>query len=439
MEAQNEDALKLRGYLQTDQRLLLKSPNDWAWNENRLSVKLEKKIKGKAKFYGEVWLRNIGLPNIVHSSDLYNKNILSPWNLEIREAYVEIYGLFSKNLDVKIGRQRIAWGSADKFNPTDNVNPYDFEDILDFGRHRGSDAVTLNYYFSSDYSLQSVFVPFFQPDNLPVGMFANLLNMNMELPQGLVLKSFTDQVSTPRYNIGESSTAGLKFKGFARGVDFSFSYLWGHDGLPFDAYNTLVPFDTLGGVSVNAQLYFPRTHIFGFDFATSLGGVGLWGESAVFLPEHKQVMTTDVSALYPASPVPVLIDSVMLDKKPYAKFVLGADYSFANNSYLNIQYLHGFVNESGSKNLNDYVVLRYEMKFFEDKLKVAPISGGAVVTDWKNVKNNYAIFYVPQITYMATDNVELDLTAGIFSGKGDNLFAKLADYNMLMFKMKYSL
>ena len=35
--AQEENNLKLSGELLTDQRFLLESPNDWAWNENRLT------------------------------------------------------------------------------------------------------------------------------------------------------------------------------------------------------------------------------------------------------------------------------------------------------------------------------------------------------------------------------------------------------------------
>ena len=175
--AQEETNLKLSGELLTDQRFLLKSPNDWAWNENRLTLRLEKKITANSKFYSEVWLRNIGLPGINSSSDLYNKGIIDPYNLEIREAYVQLYGFLTKNLDVTIGRQRIVWGTADKLNPTDNLNPYDLEDVLDFGRHRGSDAISLNYYFSSDFSLQGVYIPVFQPANMPVGVFANALTL----------------------------------------------------------------------------------------------------------------------------------------------------------------------------------------------------------------------------------------------------------------------
>ena len=124
----DSDKLKISGELLTDQRFLLESPNDWAWNENRLTLKLSKKITDNSKFYSEVWLRNIGLPQVSSSADLYNKGIIDPYNLEIREAYVQLYGFLSPKLDLKIGRQRITWGTADKLNPTDNLNPYDLED-----------------------------------------------------------------------------------------------------------------------------------------------------------------------------------------------------------------------------------------------------------------------------------------------------------------------
>ncbi len=435
---ENANKLKLSGELMTDQRFLLNDPNDWAWNENRLTLKLDKKITDNSKFYSEVWLRNIGLPQINSSADLYNKGIVDPYNLEVREAYVQLFGFLTKNLDVKIGRQRIVWGTADKLNPTDNLNPYDLEDVLDFGRHRGSDAISLDYYFNSDFSLQGVYIPFFEPANMPVGIFANALTPAMEMPQGITLKGFNDQINMPKYNLAESSTAGLKFKGFAAGFDFSLSYVWGRDGMPMATYNTFTPVDTMGGITINSDLSFYRTHIFGADLAGSIGGVGVWAEAAAFLPEHEQIMTTDLSAMYPMSPVPVTQDSIMLEKETYVKFVVGADYNFANGSYLNFQYMHGFMNERGADNLNDYFFIRYQMKFFDDKLKFTPIGGGFIVSDWDDVENNYALIYAPELSYMATDNAEIILSTALFDGKGDNMFAKLTDYNMLMFKLKYS-
>ncbi len=433
-----EEKLKIAGEFLTDQRFLLESPNDWAWNENRLTLKLSKKITDNSKFYSEVWLRNIGLPQVATSADLYNKGIIDPYNLEVREAYVQLYGFLSPKLDVKIGRQRITWGTADKLNPTDNLNPYDLEDVLDFGRHRGSDAISMDYYFNSDNSLQGVYIPFFQPANLPVGIFADALSPAMELPPGMELRQFTDQVELPRYNLAESSTAGLKYKTFAAGFDLSLSYVWGRDGLPMSTYNTFTPVDAAGGTSIHSELSFYRTHIFGADLAGSIGGVGVWAEAGAFLPENEVVMSNDLSAFFPASPDPVIQDTVMLKKEVYTKFVLGADYNFSNGLYLNVQYLHGFMNERGKDNLNDYFFVQMDKRFFDDKLKVSPLAGGFIVSDWADVENNYALIYVPNITYMATDNVELNVSAAIFNGKGNNAFANFNGYDMMIFKMKYS-
>jgi hypothetical protein len=439
-KAQNpdENKLKLSGELLTDQRFLLKNQNDWVWNENRLTLILDKIITDNSKFHSEVWLRNIGLPNIATSADLYNKGIVDPYNLEIREAYIQIFEFLTKKLDLKIGRQYIAWGTADKLNPTDNLNPYDLEDILDFGRHRGSDAISLNYYFNNYFSIQGVFIPFFQPANMPAGIFSDALNPVLELPQGMVLKGYSDTVLMPRYNIGKSSVSGLRFKGFVRGVDLSVSYVWGIDGIPFSTVNTFSPVDTLGGITISSQLSFARTHIIGADLATSLAGIGFWAEAAAFIPEKDIVMTNDLSALYPGSPVPVTQDSLILDKtKPYLKFTVGCDYFFGDGSYLNIQYMHGFIHERGNKDLNDYFFMQYEKKFLNEKLKVVPVSGGFIVADWNKVKDNYALVYMPEIAYRATVNAEIALSTVLFDGKGNNFFANLKDYNMLMFKLKY--
>jgi len=436
---QAESRLNITGSLLTDERFLLTDKKDWAWNENRLTLKLDKKISKRSKFYSEVWLRNIGLPNITSSADLYNKGIVDPINVELREAYVQIFGFLSKNLDITIGRQRIVWGTADKLNPTDNLNPYDLEDILDFGRHRGSDAVSLNYYINNDFSLQGVYIPIFQPANMPIGIYADALSPEMELPQGMVLNEFSDTILMPRYNLAESSTSGLKFKGFVKGVDFSLSYVWGYDGLPFATRNTFIPIDAFGGININSQLSFSRTHILGADMATSIGGFGLWAEVAAFIPDKDIIMTNDFSAFYPASPVPVTVDSLLLESsKPYVRFVIGGDYNFSNSSYLNFQYMHGFINERGEGNLNDYFFVRYEKKFFNEKLRVAPIGGGFIVTDWNKIKDNYTLLFVPEVAYQATDNIEMSLSAAIIEGKGSGVFGNLNDYDMLMFKLKYS-
>ncbi|GAB4333207.1 MAG: hypothetical protein Kow00127_24740 [Bacteroidales bacterium] len=431
-----EEALKLSGYLQTDERFLTDAPHEWAWNENRLSLELDKKISGNASFRSEVWFRNLGVPRAISSAGLYEKGAVDPINIDLREANVRLTGFLTRNLDLTIGRQRIAWGTADRFNPTDNVNPYDLEDLLDFGRHRGSDAVALHYYFNNSFSLQGVYVPLFQPWNMPVGLLGQALQPDLTLPEGISLAGYSDMINNPEYNL-RSGTAGARLKGFAGQVDFSLSYLYGYEGMPFTLYNTITPGGEPGSVQVHSELGYLKRQVIGADFATSIRGAGLWGEAALFIPDDSLVMYTDMTALFPGAPAPVIGDSLLLKKEPYLEWIVGTDYSFANNSYLNVQYLHGFIHESGRENLNDYLILRYEISFLNNKLTFSPLSGGAAVSNWDDPGNNYAWFYVPSVSYMATDNLKLELSTALFDGKGSSLFSRLSDYNMIMFRMKY--
>ncbi|HQI70687.1 MAG TPA: hypothetical protein PLT47_08045, partial [Bacteroidales bacterium] len=140
-----EPKLSINGYIQADDRLQF---NGGKLNrqEYRLDVKLDYKPFDRGKLFTEVWLRAYKYPEIYTVGDLSDKKKILNFDADVREAYFDIYGLFTKNLDVRIGRQRIAWGTADRLNPTDNLNPYDMEDIWDFGRHLGSNAIKLTYY-----------------------------------------------------------------------------------------------------------------------------------------------------------------------------------------------------------------------------------------------------------------------------------------------------
>jgi hypothetical protein len=433
----DENKLKISGELSSEERFLLSDNRDWVWNENRLTLKINRNITDKSKFNSEIWVRNIGIPDITGSSDLFDKGIVDPINIEIREANIQIYGFLTKNLDIKIGRQIIAWGTADKINPTDNLNPYDLEDILDFGRHRGSDAITANYYFNSDFFIQGVYIPFFQPANMPTGLFADALSQSLDLPDGMTLNNYSDTILMPRYNLKESSTAGVRIKGYTKGIDMSLSYVWGYDGLPVSTLNTITPVDLPGNVDINSRLSCVRNHIIGADFVTSIGGAGFWGEAALFIPDKDVIMTTDLSALYPSSPDPVTVDSTIADK-PYVRFILGGDYNFRDGSYINVQYLHGFFHEKGGKNMDDYFFAQYEKKFLNEKLSIAPVGGAFIVSDWKDIKNNSTIVYIPRISYKATDDAEISLSLAVFGGKGDNMFSQFVDYDMFMFGMTYN-
>jgi hypothetical protein len=376
-------------------------------------------------------LRSFGYPFLTKTGQLFNKDETSPYNIDIREAYVHLYGVFTKNLDVKIGRQRIAWGTADKLNPTDNVNAYDLEDIWDFGRHLGSDAIQLKYYIK-DFFIEGDYIFYFRPASLPRGDWAEGLFTPVEVPEPYYIVSMDDSLVMPALNLKENSSYALKFGGRIKGYNFSASYLYGRDGLPVNYYNKISLASLDGGLNVKSLLYFPRMHYAGLDMAGAIGSLGVWAEAAAFIPTEKIVLTNDLSA-FGLPPQ----DSVILKKKPFFKIAAGFDYTFRGGHYVNFQYLHGFVHERGSENLNDYFVLNYEKFLFNDKLRVNPVTSAFVVSDWNKIGGNYAFIYMPSISYFPNDNAEISLGVRLIGGEGDDVFAKYKDKDEFVFALRY--
>jgi hypothetical protein len=430
LEEEDAELIKWSGYLKTDNRMRLEKDNEISFHEYRLGLKLDASPGEEMHVHGELWLRSTGFSETEESSDLSNKDKVSPWNLDIREAYVDVYGFLFDNTDLRIGRQRIAWGTGDKLNPTDNINPDDLEDIWDFGRHLGSDALKITCYIG-DFTLTGVYVPVFTPAVMPSGDWATVLSPSMELPPGMTLGTVSDTILLPENSFKESSKLGFKVATtILMDLDLSISYVYGRDDIPVINKVTLAA-AAQDEVDINSELIFPRLHIAGIDIAGSISDIGIWAECAVFFSEDITGVI-DLSNLGMPNQESIVSD----DEKPYTKYVIGADYTFRNGIYINGQYLHGFVHERGRDNLEDYLMFGIEHKSFNDKIKIIPIQGGVEIKDFDNIEDNYALIYSPELNYYPYDNVEVTLGAYIIDGKDTTTFGKVDDLDELFLKVK---
>lgn len=425
------NGIKWSGYLQADNRLEAQEELMFSWNEYRLDLSAEIEPVRNAHFYSEIWIRSLGFPNVQTSSDLYDKSLLRPLQLDLREAYLDLYGLLYKDLDLRIGRQRIAWGTGDKINPTDNLNPFDLEDIWDYGRHLGSDALKASLFFDNT-SVQAVFLPMFTPSLLPSGNYRTLMTDNLTLPPGLIMNEYQDRIILPENNLIQSSKTAVKLAGELLKYDFSLSYCYGPDNIPIMNRVTIMPVDTMGSVDIYGEFIYPRMHIFGFDLAGQLAGVGAWAELAVFLPEEI-VMTTDLSALGLGT-----VTSVLLENEPYPKLLLGTDYTLPFGMYFNLQYLHGFIYERGIDNLKNYLMFGTEWSFFNDRLKIMPLAGSLEFGGFDELSDTYAYVLAPEISYSPVQNAVLTVGCRLIDGKDNTTFGMLKDRDELLFKVKYS-
>ncbi len=419
----------------TDQRILVHEPYPWSWSENRLDLGLKKSYQDKATLHASIWLRNFGFPFLKSSDQLFNKDETSPYQIDFREAWLDLYGFLLPGLDIRIGRQVIPWGRGDRINPTRVFNPLDLEDIWDFGRVQGVEALKMDYYLGHNYFLEGVYVPFFRPAILPRGDLASFFGTSAPLagmPPGAVVTAYSDSLILPENRPGSSSSAGIKFGGFLMGFDFSLSYAYVIDGLPLPSRATVSFASPAFDLAVETDLVYPRFHMAGADFAGSVLGLGIWGEGGMFIPARKGILYTDLSLTGMPD-----TSYTLLEDRAFFRYLLGTDYTFRNGTYLNIQFVHGFFHERGRGELNDYILFECRRKFAGDRISLSPLSGALVVGSWKHFSEDHVLIWSPTLSYFPNDNTELGLGIRVISGKGDNAFAGLRDRDECFFRLSY--
>ncbi|NIV91423.1 hypothetical protein GWN42_01130 [candidate division KSB1 bacterium] len=367
---------------------------------NRFRLETTTSLGQQLYVFSSADFRFYDLPRVSSLEGLEDATQEFPTELTLWEAYVDVYGFLSDNFDLRVGKQRLAWGTADKLNPTDNLNPDDFSDLVNFTDKIPTWAVKGTYYFG-DVTLTGVWLPTLTPILLP--------RNGASLFLGEQVSSFQNSLTLPAQR-PQNSMFGVKLDSRFGLWDYSLSYFNGYDDIP--VLRRLVISDDVGS-SGQLDLGFPKMQVIGADFATELFGAGFWGEGALFIPE-KVVSQTTVGN--------VTQTNVELDDEPYFKFTLGGDYTFPNGFYVNGQWMHGFFTERGREALHDYFFLELEKSFLRDEVKVK-LDGALEIADWNDIGASYGSGVFPEVTYQAIDNLEMSLGAFmIINGEADTFF-----------------
>ncbi len=421
-------SLQWGGSVRTDNRVRLHEPYAFSWNEHRLNLTADVKMT-TTRFRSELWIRSLGTAVPSTLADLQSAGSLDPAQVLVREAYAEISDFLIPRLDLLAGKQRIAWGKADRLNPTDNLNPYDLEDLWDFGRHLGSTALVVTYY-PGDWTISAAILPTFTPAVLPAGdLSAALAPLYPVSTQSAV---YSQSVELPSAGAAKQVTAGLRVGTQTAGFDWSLSFVHGREQLPVPV-ETKFLLSTASALNVQTRLQFPRRSILGFDLAGAIGDAGVWFEAALFFPTETRhrVYAPPLSSGSP-------MDLVGLTGRRYVRYIAGADYTFPVNIYCNVQYLHGFIHERDPKDLHDYLILRGEWKWWEDRLTLAFLNGALEIGDPAALGDNIAIVYAPELTFVPTDNVEVTVGVRIIDGKGTTTFSAAKDFDEACLKISYA-
>lgn len=220
-----------------------------------------------------------------------------PAALRVREGYVEYEG---ETVDLRAGRQVIAWGRGDRLNPTDFfgarshtlLTPEDEEQRL------GIDALQVRWRHGAA-RLTWLLEPDFRPTLIPV-------------PAQPGLTTRVDE------DASRSTAYGLKLDHEGGRIDASISWYRGPDRNPDPTPVSLAP-----GALVLQMTHHPVDAV-GLDFATVLGSVGLRGELAYTTPRHGD----------PEDP---------FRRKRFVYGVLGVEHSFAGGDSVQLQVFHKHV------------------------------------------------------------------------------------------------
>lgn len=446
--AQKKIKIEQLGYVESDVRFALpgkaleREDGTLRFNENRFGYQIDAKLNEHvaARAAGRVIF--VGFSNVPSAFALTQRPNVDPFWWELDAAYLELRDIGVEGLDLRLGRQVIHWGTGDQFNPTNNLNPYDFRDPLLFGQNLANNALKIDYTPGKDVVFTGVWVPVFRTSQLPISglrilsdqsAFARRFGANAmnDLPStaGFQLNYQLDN-QTPQFDLKNSMVAAkVAFK--LLGGDFSLSYFKGAFSLPRPL---LVESTATAPMKqdVRIQLGYPSMQVLGFDFTTSISwlkGLGFWVEGAVVFHDtlSTRVVSRDPSLASALPPDGTVFDRTFneTDSKQFLKLTIGVDYSFHRQLYANVQYLHGFVDEFGASQLNDYIVAGFDIKSPSDKW-VLRLFGVLNLQDRSHV-------YYPVLIMKPWAGTEFHAGALLYGGNAGTKFGGLESGSNLFF------
>jgi uncharacterized protein DUF1302 len=314
---------------------------------------------------------------------------------DVLEGYLTFH---VERVDIRVGRQIVAWGRADGINPTDNLTPRDYTVLLPFedDQRFGTTAVKLDSALSPELTLTFYATPFFEPSKVP-------LPSNVTVIDRLPAQTLSN------------TEAAIKLNHTGERLDWSVSY--------FSGFSLLPDVRLVGGTITGPvmELHHDWIRVLGADFARNYGRFGVRGEAAY-------VDTADHHGDDPEV------------ANPYFYWVLGVDRVFLDELNVNLQFfqrrtrdyqdpttladparrsgalLNAIIDGQRDQTSNG-LTFRVSNKWYNDTLEAEIFT----VVDF----TRRSAFVRPLITYAFSDHWKGTVGAEIYRGGADTQFGSL--------------
>jgi hypothetical protein len=369
-------------------------------------------------------------------------------SLEVEEAFVDFE---TRRLDLRVGKQKFAWGKLDRFQAIDVLNPERFNDPFLFEeeeRKIGVPAVQASYFpiLAADVEepkLTLIWIPqylpfrfarpgerWFPPAGVPPDTFSVPAGV-FPLPDGAGNPPFDVPVGFRARNVSppsfrpQNSGYGARFGAFSRGVDFAFYYYHGFDSQPaFELLAEAIAEPSAGGplpfaVEAETELrpVFRRIDAWAADAAYVWGPFTMRAEAAFvqgrafsrdmrFLVDDPQQLAPQIRAaieqfLAGAQRVPIDLGESFV-RRDAVEWGFGADYTVSGYLFL-LQVNQTDVLRNDVDLLIEDVETRLlanlRKRFWHDDLDLQLIAQHAIESD-------YTVL-LPRLTYRVWKGIEL--------------------------------
>lgn len=323
---------------------------------------------------------------------------------ELPYAYLDVR---AGALDLRVGKQILAWGKTDAINPTDLVTPRDYTTLLPFDEDERSGTWGVRgTWYGSETLFATVFLGSrFSPSTLPF------------VSRDSQVYRIDDADGLPRQRAVRIGTAG-------GGVDFSLSAYRG-PSLLAQAERSEQP---APGASVVTLRHRP-IRMWGADLAGSVGKVGVRAEFASVRPDA----------------TPAMHDDMRDGMRAYRYLVVGADRGFFSDLNVNVQLFGRWSEEAAG----DTVPARLNGVIFAQARKRTHGVTVRVANQWRNQTVSAELFaqhylsdgstYLrPMAGYAVNDRVKVTAGAAWYLGRPGTMFGVMRRNNGVFAEVRYS-
>jgi hypothetical protein len=304
--------------------------------------------------------------------------------------------IYARNTTITLGKQRLAWGTADGLSTIDRVNAIDFKEPISNGR---TSARRPSWLLSVEQTLsagvwQAVWLPKGRDRTLPEYQSPWETSALNQLRTDAIDGNISLTIDDPHKNEG-----GVRFTHYGQGLDWGFAFFNGYT----DAATTITRQQN------TVHLRPARIGTINANIAKGFSASTLRGEFS-YTPNH------------PTSNG---------EQQVLSQWVLGWDRTYFTDFYVNIQFFSDrFSNQSASdiNTNNSGITFAVSDKFYDDAIEAG--TRGQLA---RHAQYSIETF----IEYTASDNYSLQASYIAFGGEQGSGLAEFTQNDFVQLEIKY--